>query len=606
MILQALHEYYLRKSADPESGIAPEGMERKEIPFIIVIDAEGNFVDLQDTRELEAAKNKKNKKGKSFLVPKGEEGRTIAIRPNLLWDHYGYILGFTKGSQQKNIDRAMLQYEAFVNRLNILCQNCKMVPELQAMLKFYEKSQRNKMFEHNLWSECAKINNCNLAFKIVGETKLIVEKETIRFLVNSNLFSNKDSSVKSRCLVTGNIEPIARLHTEIKMSGLKGQVFPKTLLVNFQEHCGYDSYGKQKGFNAPVSISARDAYVTALKTLLNLKQNNLMIGDTTLLFWASKSTEFENEFSFIFNDAPIDDTILNIKAVRNLYESLYSGKLNTQEENNFYILGLSPANKARISVRFWKSGTVKEFTEKIRLHFEDFTIIEGGEKIICFPLKQILQNIVFNQQDDKIPPNLTGDMVRAIIEDLPYPAILLNSCINRIRSEQSMKDKKGKSVQNVNCIRAAILKACLNRQLRHKNKIGLYNNSGKELLMSLDRENQSTAYRLGRLFATLEKIQEAAQPGINATIRDRFYSSASSSPSSAFPLLIRLKNAHLNKLNPGQKVNYEKEIGEIMDGVPPVMPAHLNLNQQATFAVGYYHQKQSFYVKKEDQKQSGD
>ncbi|MBF0210724.1 MAG: type I-C CRISPR-associated protein Cas8c/Csd1 [Desulfamplus sp.] len=583
MILQALHEYYLRKATDSDSGIAPEGMERKEIPFIIVIDNQGNFIDFHD------------KKGKIFLVPKGEDGRTNTVKPNLLWDHYGYVLGFTKSTLQKDIDKTIRQHIAFVDRLNVICKNFAMVEEVQAILKFYEKEQIKRVFEHSNWKNCMAINNCNLSFKIVGDKDIIAEKEMILSLMNSTLTSEKDNCVKSRCLVTGRIEPIARLHTEIKMKGLNGQVFPKTLLVNFQKQKGYDSYGKVQGYNAPVSITAKNGYSTALKTLISSKQNSFMVGDMTLVFWAEKITEFENYFSFIFDTPPSDDPDRNTKAVRNLYESLYSGKLNTQEDNKFYILGLSPANKARICVRFWKRGTVKDFAEKIKQHFDDLEIIQRDGDIAHFPLRLVLQNIALNEKDDKIPPNLAGDMVRSIIEGLPYPAILLNSCINRIRAEQSRKNKNGKPVENVNCIRASILKAYINRQIRSNR---LYNKQEKELLMSLDRDNKSTAYRLGRLFATLEKIQEDAQPGINATIRDRFYSSASSCPSSAFPLLIRLKNAHLNKLHTGQKINYEKQIGEIMDGIPPKMPAHLNLNQQATFAVGYYHQKQSFYLKK--------
>ena len=117
--------------------------------------------------------------------------------------------------------------------------------------------------------------------------------------------------------------------------------------------------------------------------------------------------------------------------------------------------------------------------------------------------------------------------------------------------------------------------------------------------MALDVTNTNPGYRLGRLFAVLEKIQEEASPGINATIRDRFYGSASGTPVAAFPHLMKLKNHHLAKLeNRGRAVNLEKIVGEIMDGLDD-FPTHLSLQDQGRFAVGYYHQRQDFFKKNE-------
>lgn len=589
MILQALHEYYLRKAADPESGIAPEGMERKEIPFIIVIDRDGNLIDLQDTRD------ENSKKGKTFLVPKGigRAGKNAWQTAYLLWDHFGYVLGHPKSETSKDNETANKQNSVFISKIRELPDNVKNQLEIEAIINFYETEAYKKIFDHPRWADCVKINGCNLSFKIAGDKDIIPEKDFIASYTSKRTSQKSESSTdaetsedknRRRCLITGKKSLIQNLNTATPILGSKSSA----KLVSFQKNSGYDSYGKEQGSNAPISISAESAYTTALKELLKSENNKYLLSGSTFVFWSEKPADFTNDFSLFFKDPPKDNPDKAANAVKSLYQSLHTGKLNDQDENHFYLLGLSP-NAARISVRFWKTGTVKEFAEKIRQHFDDLEIVKGKEDREYLALGQLLRATALEYKNENIPPKMAGDMVRSIIEGFVYPATLLNNCINRVRAER-----------HVTRTRAAILKAYLNREIR------IYNKQEKELLMSLDRENKSTAYRLGRLFATLEKIQEAAQPGINATIRDRFYSSASSSPSSVFPLLIRLKNAHLNKLNPGQKVNHEKEIGAIMDGVPPVMPAHLTLNEQATFAVGYYHQKQSFYVKKEDKKQSAD
>ncbi|MCL4491530.1 MAG: type I-C CRISPR-associated protein Cas8c/Csd1, partial [Nitrospirae bacterium] len=157
-----------------------------------------------------------------------------------------------------------------------------------------------------------------------------------------------------------------------------------------------------------------------------------------------------------------------------------------------------------------------------------------------------------------------------------------SSAIRRIRAEQE-----------VTYPRASLIKAVLVRKARYKNE-------KEEIAMGLDAGNTNAGYRLGRLFAVLEKIQEEASPGINATIRDRFYSSASSTPVTVFSHLLKLKNHHIAKLeNKGRAVNFEKLVGEIVDDIND-FPAHLSLDDQGRFAVGYYHQRQDFFKKKDN------
>jgi len=565
MILQALYDYYQRKAASDVSSVAPEGLEKKEIPFVIVIDAEGNLNSIQSTKQIDGRK----KSFKEFLVPKSAK-KSSGIVSNLLWENAEYALGIHKDS------KSVARHQAFIDKINTELSHVQNNYELEALKKFLTNNPVAQLEKYSDQEVVNEIKNTspNIVFKVIGS-----EFDSICSALRSYVKTEISSIDSAFCLITGNKEPIARLHSAIK--GVRNAQTAGAALVSFNSDA-YCSYGKKQNFNAQVSEKAAETYTKALNMLLARdSKSKANTGDSTVVFWADKQTEFENEFSQFFDEKETDDPDRNSRAVKNLYNSLHTGKFNDQEENRFYLLGLAP-NAARIAVRFWKMGTVKDFAEKIKLHFDDLEIVKGEKDKDYFALGQLLRTTALEYKNENIPPNLAGDMVRAIIEGLPYPAMLLNNCINRIRAER-----------HITRIRAAILKAYLNRQIR------FYNKQEKELLMSLDYENTSQGYRLGRLFAVLEKIQEEAQPGINATIRDRFYSSASSCPSSVFPLLLRLKNAHLVKLNPGNKTNKEKEIGEIMDGLNPIMPAHLNLNEQATFAVGYYHQRQSFFAKKE-------
>ncbi|MCS7052346.1 MAG: type I-C CRISPR-associated protein Cas8c/Csd1, partial [Ignavibacterium sp.] len=280
-----------------------------------------------------------------------------------------------------------------------------------------------------------------------------------------------------------------------------------------------------------------------------------------------------------------DDPDAGVNKIQKLFESIYTGQFTPPEKYHFYVLGLSP-NAARISVRFWKTPFIDDFLNNIKKHFEDYDIIHGPNEKKYLSLYQILSSTALAYKMDNVPPNLAGAVVESIIDGTPYPQSLLQQCLIRIRAEQT-----------VNRTRAAILKACLNRKIR------IQKLNQKEITMALDPNNTNVAYRTGRLFATLEKIQEEANPGINATIRDRYYGAASSSPITVFPRLLSLKNSHLKKLNEGRKIYFEKLIGEIISEIS-TFPTNLSLNEQANFAIGYYHQRQDFFTKKSEEKEN--
>ena len=461
---------------------------------------------------------------------------------------------------------------------------------IKSLLLFYGKNQTDYLIKHQNWEECLKVSGW-ISFQLDGEKDLIANSEAAKKYQEKEFISGnyeEDDAKKLKegvCLITGEKKIIKRLNTELRLPGSDKNV----KIVAFQKNSGFDSYGKEQAYNAPISILAENNYSAALKHLINSKTNKKIVSDTTILFWSERKTEEinpEEVFSWVIAAQKVDEDNpdTGVDKIETFINSIFNGQLATERTSHFYVLGLSP-NAARISVRFWKTPSIEDFGKNIKKHFDDFEIIRGSKEPKYLSLYQILSATALGYKMDNVTPNLAGSFVESIIDGTPYPTSLLQQCIRRIRAEQ-----------NVNRSRASILKAYLNRFNR------IHNQNKKEITMSLDLTNINVAYRIGRLFAVLEKIQEEANPGINATIRDRFYGSASSSPITVFPRLLSLKNSHLKKLNDGKKIYFEKLIGEILNEMKS-FPTNLSLNEQANFAIGYYHQRQDLFTKKSDKEQ---
>ena len=577
MILHALKEYYDRKAALPDDAsgdaIAPPGWEKKELPFLIVLDAQGNPIAIDDTRELVG----KKKRAKTFLVPQTVK-RTVGIAANVLWDNPEYVFGVvTKGKPE----RVAAQHAAFIEQIALL--NISNEPEIATLLTFLGRSEKSAELEacnKELWTEILETAPF-LSFKIAGAAEPIFRNPAVVRALASQT-SAGESNAKALCLVTGIPDEIERLHPAIK--GVRDANSTGANIVGFNLDA-FCSYNKNQGENAPVGKVAAFAYTTALNTLLGKdSKQKLQIGDASTIFWAAKDDTFEADVVDFFGEPPKDDPDRLVDAVKGLYQSAETGAFVTDsDETKFYVLGLAP-NSARLSVRIWHCGTVAEMAGCFRQYFDELRIVHGPKDKDHLSLWRLLVSLAALGKSENIPPNLAGDIMRAILEGLPYPSTLLQSALLRLRAEQE-----------VTYPRAALIKAFINRSLRLNNL-----NKEKELTVSLDLENTNTGYRLGRLFAVLERTQERANPGINATIRDRFYAAASSTPASVFGSLMRLKNHHLSKLeNIGERVNIEKLFGEIISGVAD-FPAHLSLENQGRFAIGYYHQRQDFFTKKSD------
>lgn len=578
MILQALKEYYDRKSADPDSDIAPMGFEKKELQFLIVIDENGEFLNIEDTRE----KMGKKLVAKSFLLPKSKSRSGIKSYETtfLLWDHIGYVLGLPTDDK-----KSPKQHETWLKSIKELPSELQKDKGVNAVIQFYKNGYISDAIESPQIEECLKSRQCNMSFRLVSDMIPIPCREAVKnYVMNNPMGLEEEDIAEGRetktgiCLVTGEKGTIVRTHDKTYITK------DSNSLVGCQKNRGYDSYGKEQGYNSPIIKSTEFAYITALNTLLKSDFQRLLVGDATTIFWSEKQSSFETDFCFYFQEPAKDDPDAGTEKVKALFDSVNTGAYTTGEGNiKFYILGLSP-NAARISIRFWHTGTISEFAKRIKEYFEDFIIVKPPAEPEYYSIWRILVNIATQDDSRNIPPNIAGQFMRSILEGTPYPATLLQAAIRRIRSDTKSRVKP---------VRAALIKAYLNRYNRFYQK-----NERKEVSAELDITQPSIGYQLGRLFAVLEKIQEEANPGINATIRERYYGAASATPVTVFARLLGLKNHHLAKMeNKGRVVNFERLLGEIMSKLQD-FPPHLDLHEQGRFAIGYYHQRQSFFTKK--------
>lgn len=568
MILQALYDYYHRCGDLPQKG-----MELKEIGFFIVIDKEGHFLRFEDRRI-------DKKQAQRFLVKK-HVGRTSALAANYLYDNSGYVFGYSdKGD-------VMAQYQTFKDKVKSIFDLHQDNEDMIAVQKFYEQEQTEmleQMKGDSLWPEIEKNLNkkySTFSFLIDGDTKIVAEKTELLDIEEEQL-----STTGQICLVSGKKGNTVETTTATMIPG--SQATAK--LVSFQTSSGYDSYGKSKGGNAPISEDAEFAYTTALNHLLESNsRNKFMVGSRTFVFWASQNDEAglkaeESIFNlFGFSDQE-DDPNRNVEQVRKFFTAIYSGEIRTTSDDTFYILGLAP-NSARIAVVYWAEIPLKEFAGTICKHFDDMEVVDTRlEKKPYMSLRNILSTVTLGGKVSDATPNLPDAVVKSIFQGIPYPQPLFASCIRRIRAESSDKDKNA-----VHITRAAIIKAYLNRI-----------DKNQKIQVMLDKDNTNQGYLCGRLFAVLDKIQEDANN--QHSIRERYMNSASSTPAAVFATILNLSNHHVENLkNEGRKIYFEKLKQEIMSKIDANgFKAQLDLQDQGRFFIGYYHQRQDFFMKNEE------
>ena len=586
MILQSLDRLYDRLTTDPAYAIAPAGYSLQKIAYAVVIHPDGRLHQISDLRDHSGNKPLPIQR----LVQGQAKPSGSGLNPCFLWDNSAYQLGYVAPRQAKeSIDsyrkRAVRAQEAFAafRERHLTAENGIDDPAFSAVCRFLEEWHTECGADHPLLEE---ITAGFGLFQLLGETRYLHEYPAVQTWWQQREEADQTDAPGAICLITGRPSPIAAIH-EPKIKGVGGAQSAGALLVSF--NCdAFTSYGKVQSHNAPVSKAAAFRYTTALNGLLSGPRSNrhrFSLGDTTIAFWTGEPTTTESWLSALFSGNLPEDAQdgATLQQIEILLQALRSGggelkALGDDPTTPVYLLGLAP-NAARLSVRFWHTDTLGHLFDRLKEHYQALRIVpqfEAGSRRPDpeFPPAWMLLRETARESKD-IPPLLAGALMRAILNATPYPDSLAGAVIRRIRADRV-----------INYCRAAILKAWLTRLNRTQGGIPV----------SLDTERTDPAYRLGRLFAVLEKTQEDALPGINATIRERFYSAASATPSMVFPRLLRTYQHHLAKLVPGAKVNREKLVQEIVDGLD-TMPPHLNLETQALFAIGYYHQRKALFTR---------
>lgn len=565
MILQALNNYYERSKELPRTGWIRRGVD-----YIVVLDADGNCTHIESVGEI--------KKGKTIphemLVPaigkQAMKHTNSGKDANLLWDNASFSLGSGKNGVQK--------LASFLDTLRYWLKECSQDAGVKAVERFCESLQTNadslgdllKRFQVD--EEFSKRDPV-LVFRLVDDIEEVHARAAVREVYEKQLTLDDTNPVIGDCLITGR-RGVPITSNEIVIKNVWGSQSSGANIISFNKR-SFESYGKRErnGENAPISKGASFAYTTALNHLLT-SPHRMQVGDASTVFWAEETHELEDLFGEVMRDDPDRGT----DAIKALYHAVNSGKFAVgKSDARFYVLGLAAPSGGRITVRFWETATAYDLATRIAYHFNDLRIVRGQEDVEYLPLSRLLKSCSRKKIDGSYdtPPNLAGEIMRAILEDLPYPVRLLNFAVQRCRSEQ-----------HVTYPRAAVLKACLNRIRRQE-----------ELKVELDEENNQPAYLLGRLFAVLERLQEEANPGIRSTIRNTYWAAASGEPLRVFPKLIGLGNRHLHKLKrdrPGRAVNLEKLIATIisrLDRESP-FPTSQPAPEQARFIVGFYQQKQ--------------
>lgn len=577
MILQALTRYY--EDLLSRGEIAAPGWSPAKISYALCLNGAGDLEQVIPTME-EVTKGKKTVlQPQTFSLPAAVK-RTVGIDANFLWDNSSYLLGVDqKGKPERSRDcfaAAAQKHHAVLDGVDS--------PIARAILAFFDTWQPEHAAEHPaLTGQFEEVTaGANLLFRVDGCYPQ--KDDAIRAAWQSCRESSDPDAVRMQCLVTGREDEITATHPAIK--GVRNAQSSGAALVSFNAPA-FCSYGREQNFNAPVGKYAAFAYTAALNHLLADRKNVQLIGDTTVVCWAEGADPAYQSFfgtACFGAETGLSDDDLRA-ALKRLAELKPCDDLGIDPNRPFYILGLSP-NAARLSVRFFLRDSFGRLMKNVNAHYERLEIVRPAyAKTNILPLWAMLRETVNLNSRDKLPsPAMAGAATRAVFSGGPYPASLLEAVMLRIRAER-----------NITWGRAAIIKAYYLKN-PHKDR-------PKEVLtVSLNEASTDTAYTLGRLFSVYEAVQQAANPGINTTIKDKYFNSAAAMPAGIFPVLNNLCQKHLRKLDGRQRVYYDKQIMTLKGILGESYPMRMTLAQQGSFDLGYYHQTQKRYTKKEDEK----
>lgn len=595
MIVQELYDYYKALSERPGSNMPKPGFASAKVAFVFNLSPDGELLDVIPL----GGRRGKRIATVDMEVPEPVK-RTSGIEPSFLCDNNTYITGDDEKSRP---DRSLQAFEASKELHLSILQDVD-DDAARAVCRYFLRWDPHQTRQHPALQHLIEdvLSGRNIVFRLDGSEGFVHDRPKVKEAWLEYRRRNV-SGVVSQCLVTGEEAPIARIHPPVK--GVFGAQSAGAALSSYNLS-SFESYGKTKNYNAPISEAAAFGYTTALNYLLASDRQRLQLdSNTTVVFWSERLDESREEDLMAqllglpgeegqgqgASSGGVED-YQTTQLVRDVLDRVRRGQpinfdqLEVDPDARFFMLGLSP-NSSRLSVRFWHVDSFGRMVERVAQHHADMSIVPPRYRpqgIVS--VTEVLTETAPRRDRKRIPPLLGGGLMRAILSGQSYPQGLYTALIARIRADGE-----------VNYVRAAMIKAILLRRLRagwYPGRASTFESGEVTIGMSLDVNNKNSAYLLGRLFATLEKVQEDANPGINATIRDRYFGAASATPRSVFPQLLRLAQHHIAKAQYGRY--YDQLIGSIMAELDK-FPANLNLGEQGLFMLGYYHQRQSFYEK---------
>ncbi len=611
MIKALVNEYYKLE----KKGLVPtSGWSLEKVAGVVVLSECGEVLQIIPVFDKQVLAKKTIEVPKKMEVP-FHEPTTSGAKPYFICDNSKYLFGYynskanltkidslrkdeIKNSSKinkikKEIDKNKIKALKYFNsskdfHLSLL-KNCNDVYS-KAIKSFYTNWNVEEGYENEILNNLSEeMTKYNFIFQV--SDKYLHDIESIKEVWSNYLTIKSKGKEKKICLVSGEKDSVATIHGKVR--GISGAHTAGASLISYN-NSAYDSFGKSRGNNAPIGEKASFAYICALNYLINVKENKIMLGEDTCIYW-SESVNYEIcEDIFRVSICHDEDQSLKLKGIMSKIENGYPLDDNISLKDNFNIICLSP-NNARLSVRFFYKNSFGEILESIYKHYNQLRIQRPKyDRIEYLSLDNLLLETVRTRSKEKVSsPLLAGSLLKAIISGNKYPERLFLDIILRIRAtvDKDGDGKKTKKVEKVSANKVAIIKAYLIR-----NKKGIFQK--EDLGMSLNENSTNVAYNLGRLFALLEHIQEKANPGINATIKDKYFNSACATPRITFPIVLKLSNFHLKKIDEGLKTYFNKQLGDIIIRIDD-FPSHLKLEKQGVFILGYYHQTQKRFEKKE-------
>ena len=587
MILQALTAYYEQLVRQGKLS-APGWDDSFKVSYELRLNDAGQLLRVVPLLTEKTVGKKTVLAPRAMRVP-AHEKRSSGFAANFLCDNSTYLLGADeKGKPERSADC----FKACAKLHHAILDGVDS-PAARALLAYFDswdpaQAATNPLLQKQ-WKEITGNANLIFGYEAADHSHSFVNDDpAIQNAWQTHYNDRSADSDMGQCLITGKYAPIERTHPNI--SGVPGAQSSGAALVSFNAPA-FCSYGHEQGDNAPVSKYAAFAYTTALNRLLADRSHCKHVGDTAILCWAENAEPVYQDAMSMFLFGADEAAGIQESDVQAALKRLSAGQTvpflekELSPDQHFYLLGLAP-NIARLSVRFFLRDTFGSFAQNLQKHADEMEIdCSEKEKFRSLPIWAVVNETTRTVpgQHAKPSPQLAGDLLRAVLTGGRYPATLLNGVTLRIRAEQ-----------NVTRGRAAVIKAYYLRNYPTE--------LNKEVYTVSLNETTNVPYLLGRLFSVLEAVQKAANPGINTTIKDRYFNAACATPGMSFPTLLRLSQKHLRKLNDGLATHYDKQITELMAQLPESgFPARLSLPDQGKFTIGYYHQTQKRYVKKNEE-----